>query len=281
MTKRETYSYTVLRYVHDVMTGEFVNIGVVAQSSSEIKFRLTPHSSRVSGVFPAMNRSAFKETLRSIKFALGASAASENNAGMFKAEPNALLLARTAMVSDDSSFQWSPAGSGITSDLTVAVNQLFERFVAHHEKHTNQRRSDNDVWKPIHKRLEELHVADKFVEKTFVGGFDELFMENAWKNGKWHGLQAYSLDMADEKQLKDKVRFIRGLLDGAAFECDETLSLNLILGAPTNPQLHDAYLAAKRNLANAGFNPTVLDEQEATATIDKLAKEIQEYVPAP
>jgi hypothetical protein len=29
MTDKVPYTYTVLRYVHDVMTGEFVNVGLV------------------------------------------------------------------------------------------------------------------------------------------------------------------------------------------------------------------------------------------------------------
>lgn len=29
MTAKEPYSYVVLRYIHDVLTGEFVNVGLV------------------------------------------------------------------------------------------------------------------------------------------------------------------------------------------------------------------------------------------------------------
>lgn len=29
MTTKEPYSYVVLRYIHDVLTGEFVNVGLV------------------------------------------------------------------------------------------------------------------------------------------------------------------------------------------------------------------------------------------------------------
>ena len=29
MTKKQAYSYTVLRYVHDVVSGESLNVGVV------------------------------------------------------------------------------------------------------------------------------------------------------------------------------------------------------------------------------------------------------------
>lgn len=277
MQKREAYSYTVLRYVHDVMTGEFVNIGIVIHGAGDVKAKFNSRTSRISGIFPGFDGKSFRTSLSAIKIAVGAQAVAEQNAGMFRSKPDAVAFADKAMISDDSSFQWSPAGSGVTSDLATTLEQLYGRFVSHYEKHAEQRRNDDDVWKPIRKQLDDLHVADKFVEKVFVGGFDEIKMEHAWKNGKWHGLQAYSLDLADEAELRHKVRAIRGQLDAAADGCSDDLVLNLILGAPSNPKLNNAYLAAKRNLESAGFNPKVLDENEAPQVVAALAKEIASY----
>ena len=45
MSNELSYTYTVLRYVHDVMTGEFVNVGLVVHSPAANFFRVETRSS--------------------------------------------------------------------------------------------------------------------------------------------------------------------------------------------------------------------------------------------
>ncbi len=55
--KKHPYTYSVLRYVHDISRGEFVNVGVVL-TSSPIRFAgaiLRADSKRVSKVFPGVD----------------------------------------------------------------------------------------------------------------------------------------------------------------------------------------------------------------------------------
>src|SRR6266446_4918250 len=63
------YTYTALRYVHDITTGEFVNVGVAiyapeARYASAI-CRTT--YSRLTKVFPGMNGESFKGLMRFIQ----------------------------------------------------------------------------------------------------------------------------------------------------------------------------------------------------------------------
>ena len=140
MLKRESYSYTVLRYVHDVMTGEFVNVGIVVHGAGGIKFRLNSRTSRISSVFPGFDSKSFRGSLSAIKHAIASQALAELNSGMFAARPDALMLAQRAMIADDSSFQWSAAGSGVSANLSATLDQLYARFVSRYEKQSGQRR---------------------------------------------------------------------------------------------------------------------------------------------
>ena len=277
MSERESYSYTVLRYVHDVMTGEFVNVGVVIHAASGLRSKFRSTYGRVSSVFPGLDEQAFKGALRAVHAAIDNLDKGERSAGMFQSSPDAMAFARKALVTDDSSFQWSPPGSGITRDASATLDQLFERFVTRHEKHSVRRRDDADVWRPIREKLEELNVADKFQERTFRGSVDEITLEHAWKNGKWHAIHAVSLDLADADGVRTKAHRIRGHLDSVHDGMTDELALNLVLGEPSNPDLTDAYKAAREILERSSVRPTIVEEDGAAALVARLADEIHAH----
>jgi hypothetical protein len=277
MLERETYSYTVLRYVHDVMTGEFVNVGVVLHAATGLQSKFRSTYGRVSSVFPTLDERAFKEALRAVKAAIEQLAKSEKSAGLLQSSPDAIAFARQALVVDDSSFQWSPPGSGITRDAAATLDQLYSRFVTRHERHAVHRRDDADVWKPIREKLEEMQIADRFQEHTFRGSVEEITLEHAWKNGKWHAIQAISLDLSDANEIKKKAHRIRGHLDSVADGLADEVDLNLVIGGPSNPEIADAYNAAQRILEKAAFHPTIVDERNAQSLVTRLADEIHAH----
>jgi Protein of unknown function (DUF3037) len=277
MQQREVYSYTILRYIHDVMTGEFINVGVVVHGADGVKFRFKNRTSRISSAFPGFDSKAFRSSLSSIKLVIGTQAIAEQNAGLFVAAPDALMLAQRAMIADDSSFQWSPAGSGVSANLSATVDQLYDRFVSQYEKQSGQRRDDNDIWKPIRAKLEELKVADHFQEQMFHGSIDEYKMRHAWKNGSWHAIEAYSLDLADAVEIKQKAHTIRGHLDSLNDGFKDQLSLNLVLGLPSNRELKPAFDVAKKILERAAFKPVVVDETGADEVVNTLAQKIIQH----
>ena len=277
MSERETYSYTILRYVHDVMTGEFVNVGVVLHAATGLKSKFRSTYGRVSGVFPNLDEKAFKGALRAVKTSIEQLAKSEKSAGLFQSSPDAMAFARKALVLDDSSFQWSPPGSGVTRDAAATLDQLYDRFVARHERHEIRRRDDADVWKPIREKLEALKIADRFQEHTFRGSVEEITLEHAWKNGKWHAIEAISLDLADAAEVKKKAHRIRGHLDSVADGLIDEVVLNLVIGAPSNPEIAEAYNAARRILEKAAFCTAIVDEDNAHNLVARLADEINAH----
>ena len=113
------YTYTVLRYVHDVMTAEFVNVGVILHvpSMGLVKARIRPSMGpRLRGVFPDLDRDAFTRTMRAVERSLQKLADEAKRDGLFASDGDAVAMACRALPKDDSSLQWSaPAGAGITS----------------------------------------------------------------------------------------------------------------------------------------------------------------------
>jgi hypothetical protein len=277
MLERETYSYTVLRYVHDVITGEFVNVGIVLHAATGLKSKFRSTYGRVSSVFPTLDERAFKEALRAVKATIDQLAKSEKSAGLLRSSPDAIAFARKALIIDDSSFQWSPPGSGTTRDAAATLDQLYNRFVTCHERHGVHRRDDADVWKPVREKLEEMKIADRFQEHTFRGSVEEITLEHTWKNGKWHAIQAISLDLSDAAEIKKKAHRIRGHLDSVADGLTDEVDLNLVIGGPSNPESAVAYNAARRILEKAVFHPTIVDERNTDRLVSRLADEIHAH----
>lgn len=128
MNHRIVYAYAVLRYLHDVVSGERLNVGVVVLSptSGKLIARFAPNLERVVGAFPSASHSGLKAALASIESRIDRVNATE---GMTLPD----LLARV-LPPDDSSFQWSEPGSGVTIDINSVLEELHERFVTRHAR---------------------------------------------------------------------------------------------------------------------------------------------------
>lgn len=63
------YSYTVLRYVHDTMTGEFVNVGVAlhAPEAGYLSAICRTTYRRVSAAFPGLKGEHFRAVMRHVQ----------------------------------------------------------------------------------------------------------------------------------------------------------------------------------------------------------------------
>ena len=61
MITKEPYSYVVLRYIHDVLTGEFVNVGLVMVVPGRplILSKSRKTFGRIKSVFPDLDSEAY------------------------------------------------------------------------------------------------------------------------------------------------------------------------------------------------------------------------------
>lgn len=125
------YSFSILRYVHDAVTGEFVNIGVAVYSREKgfLRAKCSPRYGRITRMFTKIDGSRYRQLVQCIQQqinAIGASLPSE-----LPFEPGLAIETMLARVlpPDDSALQFSPAGVGLSSGLDETVAQLFERYV--------------------------------------------------------------------------------------------------------------------------------------------------------
>lgn len=282
MNTKHRYTYVILRYVHDVVTGEFINVGLVMHSSKVgfVKYQVRTSIGRIKSVFPDFERDAFLRVMKTVNKSIAAYQKRCEQGDLLDREQDAASLGKMAVVHDDSSLQWSKLGGGISSDLNQTFERLYSRLVSKYDHRSTHRRTDDEVWKPVRQLLDERSVPVSFEEKTISGKADEISFKRAWKNGVWHAYEALSFDLADADGIKDKARRWRGHLEAASDGVHDEIILNFIVGAPRNQSLLNAYDGALKILQSSPFSPKIYEEQEIFKLVDHIEDEVRDHLSA-
>lgn len=279
MKRLFSYTYLVLRYVHDTSTGEFVNVGV-ALYAPEARYASALCRStygRLSGVFPGINGEHFKSLMRHIQARfeeLGDRLASE----LPLSQPSSVVdLAQSVLPRDDSSLQWSPLGSGRTEDPSAALERLFERMVMRYDQRQHrERRTEEDVWRHFKRGLEERHLLQHFQPKKIAVQDDEVEFEYAWKNGVWHCLEPISFDLSEPDSIRDKAHRWLGQMTSVR-SSDEQFRLYLLVGQPQHDELRSAFDSALSILRKIPVEKEIFLEQDRDKLADRIARELADH----
>ena len=135
MTEKQAYSYTVLRYIHDVVSGETINVGVAmhAPSVGFLKVRTRKTVDRLKQAFPDLDGGAFIDAMLAVDLGFATVIKQVGTAPLFDAGTDARALALNVLPEDDSALQWSPTMSGLTADPSRTLEQLYERYVTRYD----------------------------------------------------------------------------------------------------------------------------------------------------
>ena len=133
------YGYLTLRYVHDVVTGEFANIGVVlfAPQQGFLKSRFLPAFDRLDAFFLHTDHAHLLAITDHLKIRFSELSAELRNADEVLPITRVKELAERVMPRDDSSIQWSEMSGGFSNDPGATLHHLFARLVEHYAK-TNE-----------------------------------------------------------------------------------------------------------------------------------------------
>jgi hypothetical protein len=264
VSKLISYTFTVLRYVHDITAGEFLNVGVVvyAPEARFLMARTRTTYGRLTKVFPDANGDAFKRIIGHVESAIETAAARLDD--LFpESGASALDFAFRVLPQDDNSLQWSPLGSGRTSNPEKELDVLFERMVTRHEtKGTYERRNEDEVWKSFSRSLQKRNLLSRLQAKEIVASADSKTFGHAWKNGIWHCLEPISFDLVDPERIHNKA--LRWLGQMAALQgATEPFKLYMLIGEPQHEHVQASYLKARRILESMPGNKEIFTEAQA------------------
>lgn len=275
--EKQIYSFTVLRYVHDVVAGEFLNVGIVmyVPAVGELRVRTHKSVSRLSSAFSGIEAPAFRKAMKAIDRGIARLGDETSLLLPRDTRPDARRHALRVLPEDDSSLQWSPSGGGLSKDLDATFDRLYKRFVTQHDSESTERLTDKALWGQVTRSLAERNLNVLFQRKVLSGEIDSIEFENAWKNGSWHAYQTLSLDLASDDAVKQKARCWRGHLSAVYDGCNEDLHLHLLLGTPRHESLAPAYEDAKRIVQGSPFASQVMDETQTDDFVDLIEREFR------
>lgn len=140
MKHQYKYSYAALRYVHDVATAEFVNVGVAVhcEENDFFKVKLSNSTSRVSKLFPNLGTQNFRNLLKVIEKKFTEISSDDDNLPLFKSNTNLETILSSVTPKDDSALVWSNVSFGLTVNLQKTLDDLFSRYVMQYVKDTHR-----------------------------------------------------------------------------------------------------------------------------------------------
>ncbi len=178
---------------------------------------------------------------------------------------------------DDSAFQFSSAGGGLTSDPEKTLDELYQRYV---ERYTlrgiTPSRGDEDVWKVYKEPLDKRHVIQYLRPKRIVAPNYNYEFEHARRNKLWHAYEPVSLDLVEASSIVDRANNWLGRMMSLA-ESDEKFELHVLLGKPQEPKLQSAYIKAQNILHKMPTKHELVQESEAEQFAEFLKREIEQH----
>ena len=280
----QSYSSVILRYIHDVSSGEFVNVGVVLFSpvAKYLGCLCTSRYGRLSRFFGEGRVSGqhLRDVLRWLQSRIdevGSRIRGELDLGQ---KPLSLADALASVLpADDSSLQWSHEMGGMTRDPERTLEELYSRFVEKYERPVTRRgREDEEVWRPFKTALQAERVLVHLRPHLIQGNDYEYNFEHAWRNGSWNVYEPISLDLVDADTVVEKAIRWLGRAQGLS-DTQENFKLFALLGAPSDDRLRSVYVKARNIMHKMPIPHEFVQEDDAEALARNLRNEIGKVGP--
>ncbi len=271
------YSFSVLRYVHDPVTQEFMNIGVAVFSSEAQYLRAicTTSYGRITNMFQRIDGPRFRQLTRHIQDQICAAEDVYKSALPFETAPSIDHLLAKVLPPDDSAIQFSKPGVGLSTGLDQTLHDLFQRHV---EQYTasgeSPRRTDEDVWRVFREPLDRVLVTPRLKPKRIVAPNYEYEFERSWKNEAWHVFEPVSFDMVEAASMLDKANRWVGRATSLMDSADH-FQIHMLLGEPTDDRLKTTFVKAQNILNKMPGKTELIRESEAEAFAEELAREVR------
>ena len=284
---KKQYSYTVLRYIHDITTEEFINVGVVLYSPQEkfLSAACTNKYGRLSRMFFDIEGEQFKQVVKNIQDRINEWGSRIHQELEFEKLPDFVnKIVDKILPPDDGSLQFSDIGKGLTENLSETLDELFVRYVAKYlEKPDLRSRSDEEVLKSFKKESVEKGILDALTPLKLETEDDEHEFPYAWKNSTWHVLQPLSFDLVKPESITQKAHTWLGVgysllrPEEVKKKIKEGVTLNFLLGAPKEQKLLSYFSKAKSILGKMPCEHKFIHEEEASTFAEEIKKDLKNH----
>jgi hypothetical protein len=264
----QPYSFCFLRYVHEPLSGEFANVGVLlwAPKSRFLGFKASQKFRRLSHFFHGFQQQDYRNLIARIetqfeKYAVTL-ADSQEVLPFEDASQSARELALHVIPHDDAALQWSLSGGGVTASPELELETLFQEAVARHYDSVDEaRRDDAAIYREFYSSaFESPAVKPHVCEHEVKAPHASHVFSQAWKNGVWNVYQPLSFDQKLSEKIRSKA-FRWESLTRWLSQAPDKPNIYLLLAAPSGNQRR-AYDDAK-DLLHASGAVRLIEENEA------------------
>jgi len=279
-----TFQFAVLRYIHDPVTQEFLNVGVAVYSREAryLKASVSSKYSRLSDAFQGINGDHYRRLIGHIERYLVRMHNQFQQLELFEELPSHIeKLLHQVLPLDDSSLVFGGYGGGLTDDLEAELARLFGRLVERYmEREDRPSRTDQEIWQVYRQELDKFNVTPQLSGVTIHTPTYHYEFDHAWKNERWYPIEPVSFDLLHERSILDKANQWIGRTTMLA-DSEEMGTLYLLLGAPRREEVQAAYEKAVLNLRNKVLlSLEIIEEAEAPAFSARFAEMIGNHQPS-
>ncbi len=277
------FQYSVLRYMHDSMTQEFVNIGVLlyAPQQNYLDLCISHKYKRVSQMFDGIDPLAFQRAKRMVEKAVHRVSKSLEQGSLLEKKANSLeILLPKILPKNDAALSFSTINGGITKNLEDELNYLYHRLVEYYLPNQEKiSRTDSEVWVQYVKVFREKNILPHLQEVTIPTQTFSYKFDHAFKNDRWHPIEPVSFDLSNQTYIKDKAAKWIGKAVTLSTS-NEVGTLYILSGKPNDPALVQAYEAAKYGLEKntQGITVRVIDENDAETFSEEFSAFIKKHI---
>ena len=219
---QKNYHFAVLRYVPNVLAGEFVNIGVAmwVPETRELVYKLNLLHGRVSEFFRAFSPDDYRPLLRHLA-ATFAGLAQELRQGTqgplfssYPSRPVSLEDILSRLTGDnDAVFQWSNPMGGRADNPKARLEDLFLELVSRHDREREVGVSEETLWRNVAARLNSAGLLEKLDHGVMLtSNHYEYSFHAGWMNGQQQVLEPISFDLKHGTKVLDKANRWSGRL---------------------------------------------------------------------
>jgi hypothetical protein len=277
---RIPYAFSVLRYVHDPVSAEFVNIGVAiyAPDAKYASAICTPYYARLTKIFDRIDGDHFRQITRYLQNRIEEIGDRLKSELPFPERPGSIdLLLAQVLPPDDSAIQFARPGAGFTEDPEKTLNTLYQRYVEYYTSRPSYpSRDDEEVWRVFKKPLEEHHIVQYLKPKRIVAPNYDYEFKRARKNEVWHTYEPVSFDLMEPTSIVDKANTWVGRITSLS-ESREKFKPYLLLGEPREPKLRTPFIKAQNILHKMPCKHEFVQEAEAEHFARDLKTEVDKH----
>lgn len=274
------YQYQIVRYIHDLVTSEFVNVGIVIYQP-DIKFvssKFINKYSRISQFFGEINGQYLISVLKQFSTEINNVNADFNS--LFGNNVSSIEdITSKILLKDDSSLVCSEVFYGIDLNEEIALADLFDRLVYKYQIESEKNVvNDNYVWRKVYKtHFDKYGITNKLKPHTVKTSHDHIEFDLAWKNGCWNVYQTLSFDLKNKDSIKRKVYKWSGIINELE-NTREGLHIYLLTKTPQKDKNINKFINDTLNSKSGkDFIVTLVHENEAEQFAVKVKKEIESH----